>query len=114
MNTLEAVSWRAAVIGRWMALIAGTLLFLFFVAFFYGEGPPDLSRLTLGERLQALCVAILFSGLPVAWKWEGLSGLLSVAGFGFLASMSTTNVHRWVFSLPALTGAAHLARLGAA
>jgi hypothetical protein len=112
MNAFEAVSWRAAVIGRWTARIAGTLMFLFFLAFFFGEGPPDLSRLTLGERLQALCVAALFLGLPTAWRWEALGGLITVAGFAFLAAMSATNVHRWVLYVPALTGAAHLASWG--
>jgi len=109
MNAFELVSWRAAVIGRWTACIAGTLRFLFFLAFFFGEGPPDLSRLTLDERLQALGVAAVFFGLPIAWKWEGLGGLITVAGFGFLAAISATNVHRWVLCVPALTGAAHLA-----
>jgi hypothetical protein len=109
MNAFESVSWRAAVIGRWTACIAGTLMFLLFLAFFFGEGTPDLSRLTLGERLQALGVAALFIGLPIAWKWEGLGGLITVAGFGFLAAISANNMHRWVLFVPALTGAAHLA-----
>jgi hypothetical protein len=108
MNALEAVSWRAAVIGRWTAGIAGTLMFLLFLAFFFGEGPPDLSRLTLGERLQALGMAALFLGLPIAWKWEGLGGLITIAGFGLLAAISATNVHLRVLYVPALTGAVHL------
>lgn len=112
MNAFEAASWRAAVIGRWTARIAGTLMFFFFLAFFFGEGPPDLSRLTSAERLQALGVAALFFGLPIAWKWEGLGGLITVAGFGFLAAISATNVHMWVLYVPALTGAAHLASWG--
>jgi hypothetical protein len=66
----------------------------------------------LGERLQALGVATLFFGLPIAWKWEGLGGLITVAGFCFLAAISATNVHRWVLYVPALTGAAHLASWG--
>src|ERR1039458_10084240 len=52
MHALQIASWRIAVAGRWTARIAGTLLFLLFLAFFFGEGPPDLSRLTSTERRQ--------------------------------------------------------------
>jgi hypothetical protein len=109
MNALVVASWRAAVIGRWTARIAGTLLFLLFLAFFFGEGPPDLSRLSSAERIQALGVAALFVGLPAAWKWEGLGGLITVAGFAFLAALGAGNLHRWVLYVPALAGAVHVA-----
>ena len=112
MSAFEAASWRAAVIGRWTARIAGTLMFLLFLAFFFGEGPPALSRLTSAERLQALGVAALFLGLPIAWKWEGLGGLMTVAGFGFLAAVSAGNLQRWVLLVPAFAGAVHLACWG--
>jgi len=46
-------------------------MFLLFLAFFFGEGPPDLSRLTSAERIQALAMVALFLGLVIAWKWEG-------------------------------------------
>jgi hypothetical protein len=112
MNALEAASWRAAIIGRWTARIAGMLMFLLFLGFFFGEGPPHLSRLTPAERLQALGVAALFSGLPIAWKWEGLGGLITVASFAFLATISATYLHLWAFCLPALAGSVHLASWG--
>jgi len=111
MNTLEA-SWRAAVVVRWIARIGGTLMFLLLLAFFFGEGPLDLSRLTSVERFEALGIAALFVGLPIAWRWEGLGGLITVAGFGFLCALSASNLHRWVLTLPALAGAAHLASWG--
>lgn len=112
MNAFEAASWRAAVIGRWTARISGTLMFLLFLAFLFGEGPPHLSRLTTTEHLQALGVGAVFVGLPIAWKWEGLGGLVTVAGFGFLAAISSTYLHLWAFCLPALAGAVHLASWG--
>jgi hypothetical protein len=111
MNAFEA-SWRAAVIGRWTARIAGTLLFLLFLAFVFGEGPPNLSRLTFAERWQALSIAALFLGLPIAWKWEGLGGLIAVAGFGLLCALSASNPQRWVLLVPALVGALHVASWG--
>ena len=87
-------------------------MFLLFVAFFLGEGPLSLSRLTAAERMQALGMAILFVGLPLAWKWEGLGGLLSVAGFGLLAILSATNLHTWILRVPAIIGAVHVASWG--
>ena len=41
---------RAAVIGRWTARIAGTLMALFFLAFFVGEGFPNIFRLHLAGK----------------------------------------------------------------
>jgi hypothetical protein len=103
------MSWRIAIAGRWIARIAGTLMFLLFLAFVFGEGPPDLSRLTWFERVQAVGIATLFLGLPLAWKWEGLGGLVTVAGFAFLGLADKSNLHRWVLGLPAMAGALHLA-----
>jgi hypothetical protein len=109
MNAIEVASWRGAVMGRWAARIVGTLMFLLFLAFFFGEGPPNLSRLTPAERVQALGVAALFLGLPIAWKWEGLGGLITVGSFASLCAISVTNLHMWVLYIPALAGAVHLA-----
>jgi hypothetical protein len=87
-------------------------MFLLFLAFLFGEGPPDLSRLTLLERLQAPGVAGLFFGLPIAWKSEGVGGLITVAGFGFLAAIGAGNVHRWAIYMPVSAGALHFASWG--
>jgi hypothetical protein len=112
MNVLESTSWRAGVAARWTARLAGGLMFLFFLAFFFGEGPPDLSRLSSTEWLQAIGLFALFLGLPVAWKWEGLGGLMTVAGFGFMVAVRSTNLQRWSLFVPALVGAVHLASWG--
>src|SRR5271157_432992 len=118
MNALQIASWRVAVAGRWTALIVGTLLFLLFLAFFFGEGPPHLSSLTSTERVQFLCIAALFLGLMIAWKWEGLGGLLTVAGFVFLVAIDASHFRMWALRVPAIVGAVHVAswsrlRLGA-
>lgn len=112
MSALQTVSWRVAVAGRWTARIAGTLLFLLFLAFFFGEGPPDLFRLTSTGRLEFLCIAALFLGLVIAWKWEGLGGLITVAGFAFLAAIDASHLRMWALCVPALAGAVHLASWG--
>src|SRR4051794_31668626 len=69
MNAFEEAAPRlAAVIRLWAARIAGTLMFLLFLAFFFREGSPELAQFTSAERLQALALAALFFGLPIAWK----------------------------------------------
>src|ERR1039457_5735149 len=109
MNAFQIASWRVAVAGRWTARIVGTLLFLLFLAFFFGEGPPDLSRLTSAERLQSLCVAALLLGLVIAWKWERLGGLITVAGFAFLVALNANHLRMWALCVPAIAGAMHIA-----
>jgi hypothetical protein len=112
MNAFEGLSWRAAVIGRWTARIIGTSMFLLFVAFFIGEGSLNPSHLTPAERMEALGMTILFAGLPLAWKWEGLGGLVTLAGFGTLVILSATNLHMWTLWVPAVAGAVHVASWG--
>jgi hypothetical protein len=63
----------AFVIGRWIARILGTLIALGFLTFVVAEGPPPLSP-------TFLCMAVTFAGLLLAWKWEGLGGLLILGG----------------------------------
>lgn len=109
MFTLETLTWRAAVVGRWTALIFGSLMVLLFLAFFFGEGPPRLSALTGAEQLQFLAMGALFLGLALAWKWEGLGGLLAVAGFLALVAINRRHLALWALDLPAAIGAVHVA-----
>lgn len=81
---LTQAIYRAAVVGRWIARIAGTLMALFFLAFVVGEGPPPLFRLNLQQNLHFFAMAALFVGLLLAWKWELLGGLIPLAGFVLL------------------------------
>jgi hypothetical protein len=108
MLRLDGVTWRAAAVGRWIALIFGSLMVLFFLAFFFGEGPPRVSELTGLEELQFLAMGSLFLGLAVAWKWEGLGGLLAVAGFLALVAISRSHLRLWALYLPAAMGAVHV------
>jgi hypothetical protein len=75
-----SVMWRAAVIGRWTARIAGTLMALFFLVFFVGEGFPPIFRLPWRESLSVLLMSAMVAGLLLAWKWEGLGGAVALAG----------------------------------
>jgi hypothetical protein len=112
MMAFDGVTWRAAVMGRWTALILGTLMVLLFLALVVGEGPPAFSSLTSVERLQSLSMGGLFLGLALSWKWEGLGGLLAVLGFVCLVAISRTHLHMWAFWVPAVIGAIHVACWG--
>jgi hypothetical protein len=109
MLRLDGVTWRVAVVGRWVALTLGSLMVLFFLAFFFGEGPPRISALTAVEKLQFLAMGSLFLGLALAWKWEGFGGLLAVAGFVALVAISRNALRLWALYLPAAIGAVHVA-----
>src|ERR1017187_2052874 len=107
MATLAIATWRAAVLGRWMARILGTLMVLLFLALLFGEGPPNPSKLSTAEKLQFAGMIALFFGLALAWKWEGLGGLLSVAGFLLLVALGRSHLTMWAFWLPAAIGLVH-------
>jgi hypothetical protein len=81
---LTTAIYRAAVVGRWIARITGTLMALFYLAFVVGEGPPPLFRLSWQQNLHFFAMAALFAGLLLAWKWELWGGLIPLAGFVLL------------------------------
>ena len=108
MNTFEQLTWQAALAGRWIARIAGTLMVLFLLAFVIGEGFPNLAQMTARERLYGLGMAALFLGLVVAWFREGWGGLLSLAGWGFLAVLAHRPPWSLPFTIPATIGLLHL------
>jgi hypothetical protein len=107
MATLAITTWRAAVLGRWTSRILGTLLVLLFLALLFGEGPPNPFKLTNAEKLQFLGMIALFLGLVLAWKWEGLGGLLSVGGFVLLVALGRSHLTMWAFWSPAAVGLVH-------
>jgi hypothetical protein len=104
-----SAAWRAAVIGRWTARIAGTLMALFFSAFFVGEGFPNIFRLPLRESLSVLALSAVVAGLLLAWKWEGVGGAVAVAGMvGFMALIGFRGVASGLFLVPAAIGLLHV------
>jgi hypothetical protein len=97
----------AAVVGRWVARIVGTLMVLVILTLLVGEGPPPLARMTARERLYALGLGVLYLGLIVAWFREGWGGLLSVLGWLFLAVLDKPPWHL-PFTIPAAAGVLHV------
>src|SRR5581483_3603595 len=108
MTALAVASWRAAVMGRWAARILGTLLVLFFLFFIVGEGLPAPSELSSVEKLQFAGLAAILAGLLLAWKWEGLGGVLGVAGFLLMAAASRSSLRVLLFWLPAAVAGVHV------
>jgi hypothetical protein len=102
-----SVMWPAAVIGRWTARIAGTLMALFFLAFFVGEGFPNIFRLPWRESLSVLTISAVVAGLLLAWKWEGLGGALVLAAVGLMPLIGMTRGIGF-FLVPAAIGLLHL------
>ncbi|MGB7723903.1 MAG: hypothetical protein WBL65_28640, partial [Bryobacteraceae bacterium] len=97
--------WRAAVIGRWTARIAGTLMALFFLAFFIGEGFPNIFRLPWRESLSVLALSAVVVGLLLAWKWEGLGGAVAVVAMvAFMLLIGMRGVAPGLLLVPAAIG----------
>jgi len=107
-SAFAPATWRAAQIGRWVALVLGSLLFLGFLAFFFGEGPPHFARLTAQERWLFVGFGGLFGGLALAWFREGWGGLLSLAGWALFFFLDRRGSLTVPFLLPATVGLLHL------
>ena len=102
-----SAAWRAAVVGRWTARIAGTLMALFFLAFFVGEGFPNIFRLSWRESLSVLALSAVVAGLLLAWKWEGLGGAVALAGMVlFMLLTGTRGIG--LLLVPAAIGLLHI------
>jgi hypothetical protein len=97
---------QAAVIARWTARIAGTLMALFFLAFFVGEGFPNIFRLPWRESLSVLLMSAMVAGLLFAWKWEGLGGAVALAAAGLMPLIGMRGVG--LFLVPAAIGLLHV------
>src|ERR1017187_7890361 len=100
-----SAAWRAAVIGRWMARIAGTLMALFFLAFFVGEGIPNIFRLPWRQSLSVLLMSAMLAGLLLAWKWEGLGGAVALAAVALMPLIGMRGIG---FLVPAAIGLLHV------
>lgn len=109
MSTAQSVTWRAAVIGRWTARIVGTLIALFFLAFFVGEGFPNVFRLPWRESLSVLAMSAMVVGLLLAWKWEGLGGGVALAAMvGSMFLIGFRGVAAGLLLVPAVIGLLHV------
>jgi hypothetical protein len=82
---------KAADIIRWIARIWGSLSLAFMLLFLgahllgsiTGEGEPLGKFHSVEEIISFLCFPIcIIVGLALAWKWEGMGGLITITGIG--------------------------------
>ncbi len=94
MDNPSLPSTREAHILRWTARIAGLLFIGIFLAFFIpdwltkGGFPVERDRIPM-----TIALFMSFVGLLIAWKWEGIGGILaavSVAAFAILGLQTPT------------------------
>ncbi|UCG56394.1 MAG: hypothetical protein JSU70_16215 [Phycisphaerales bacterium] len=86
---------RAAVVIRWVARIWSIPVLLFVAVMFAGEvlfphaTPPTSARDVVGLALFPFGVCL---GILLAWRWEGLGGIICLASFfGFYAALGLFN-----------------------
>ena len=70
---------------RWTARIVGTAILALVVAIAIGEGLPNPVGQSLDVNLLSVAMLTMMVGLIVAWKWEGVGGLLILSGWAFFA-----------------------------
>jgi len=105
---MDRLTWNLAIAGRWTARILGTLMFLFLLAFLFGQGPPPIGRLAPQAKLYWFGLSGLYLGLIVAWFWEGWGGALTLFGWCLISVLETEPQFQLVLSIPAGLGLLHL------
>ena len=74
---------RTVTIIRWIARILGVLFIAFFLLMFIGEelsSKQETSSIAVRELIGLVFDFVYFVGLILAWKWEGLGGLIAAIG----------------------------------
>ena len=78
---------KLAKILKWVARLSGTAIVLFvlyflFMEFFGSQGFEKNPLISTEDIFAFICFPLsTIIGLVIAWKWEGLGGLLSTLGF---------------------------------
>ena len=76
MNTM-----LVATIFRWIARVIGIVLVGLTVILAIGEGAPNLFTQPFVIQLGFLALALLLSGILLAWRWEFPGGVMSLVGW---------------------------------
>jgi len=70
-----------ATIFRWIARVIGIVLVGLMLILAIGEGVPNLFTQPFLIQLGFLALALVVSGILLAWRWEFLGGIMSLAGW---------------------------------
>ena len=66
---------------QWVARLSGLALFLMVLAIAVGEGgPPNPLRQPWPVAIELVLMFIMWLGLIVAWRWEVLGAIMTLAG----------------------------------
>jgi hypothetical protein len=76
---------RIIAVVRWTARIIGIAILGLITAFAVGEGVPNPLRGSLPENMLTVALLTMIFGQLLAWKWEGIGGILIVGGFALFA-----------------------------
>lgn len=96
-------------VARWTARIIGTLILLLIAIFAIGEGVPNPLTLSPREILLFAALATMIVGQIVAFRWEGIGGVLILGGFAFFSIVNHRISINIVFGPWLLTGLIYLA-----
>lgn len=93
---------------RWSARIIGLILIIILGAVYIKEGRElKLAELRLPEEAMTISFFVALLGLLIGWVWEGLGGMLTIAGlvtFSIIDYRSTGEIllNIWVLGVPAV------------
>jgi hypothetical protein len=96
------------IVARWTARVIGTLLLLLIAQFAIGEGVPNPLHGSVAENLLTVAMLTMIVGQILAWKWEGIGGLLILAAFALFAVVNHGVPMNIVFAPWLLTGLLYL------
>jgi len=97
MNDMRRLTEYSIRFFSWVVKAAGMALLLLVVVIAVGEGLPNPLKLTTVELVQMINFVAALSGLVLALRWQGLGGLVTVAGI-FLFSTVETIEHQKLFA----------------
>lgn len=81
MSDLPPPSKRVTTVIRWIARISGSLFIVVFLAFSVPEWVQKGTISIPSDRIpMVLSLYLVFLGLIIAWKWEGLGGIVALSG----------------------------------
>ncbi|HEX9006349.1 MAG TPA: hypothetical protein VF889_03575 [Bacteroidota bacterium] len=100
-----------SIVTRWIARFIAVSLVLITIIFVTGSG-IDIAGADLSHKAQMGAFAVMFLGLLVAWKWEGLGGTLTLGGLALFLVLDYllfgSFLKFWIFLVFAIPGALFL------
>lgn len=105
---LLGAPWAIAA-GRWTARTVGIPLFVLLVLLTLGDGLPNPLTASRRENLFGIVILMMLFGLVLAWKWEGIGGLLILGGLALFAAANEPFLFQIVFTPWLVTGLLYLA-----